>query len=332
MPEESTRVFHRCGIVIIGRNEGDRLRRCLNSVSGKTKPIVYVDSGSVDGSVLLAKDLGVEVLELDMSISFTAARARNAGFSLLRELIPGLPYVQFVDGDCEIVDGWLEEAWRFLDDHPEVAVVCGRRRERFPRASVYNLLCDMEWDTPIGEAKACGGDSMMRMNALGQVGAFNEDMIAGEEPELCVRLRKHGWKIWRLEREMTLHDAAITSFGQWWKRTFRSGFAFAEGAYLHGAPPERHWVTESRRALMWGLLIPLAVIAGLIVIGFPALLILLVYPIQVVRLAVRGNPYKKEFWARAFFLVLGRFPEAMGQVNFLLVRLTRQNKRLIEYK
>ena len=196
--------------------------------------------GSTDGSVLEARSLGVDVVELDARTPFTAARARNDGFERLCQVAPKLPYVQFVDGDCEVVAGWLDKAVAFLDLHRDVAVVCGRRRERYPARSIYNRLCDLEWDTPVGEAKACGGDALMRAEAFEKVDHFRADLIAGEEPELCLRLRQAGWRIWRLDYEMTLHDAAITRFSQWWSRTLRGGYAFANGAYLHSAAPERH--------------------------------------------------------------------------------------------
>jgi len=102
-------------------------------------------------------------------------------------------------------------------------VVCGCCRERFPDRSIFNMLCDIEWDTPVGEANACGGDAMMRADAFGQANGYRDDLIAGEEPEICVRLRAVGWKIWRLGEEMTLHDAVMTRFSQWWNRTKLSG-------------------------------------------------------------------------------------------------------------
>ena len=320
------------GVVVIGRNEGLRLERCLASLVGTAQQIVYVDSGSTDGSVRLAQRLGVEVVELDMTIPFTAARARNEGFACVQRLLPSVRYVQFVDGDCEVVAGWLARAQAFVDAQPEVAVVCGRRRERFPQHSIYNLMCDLEWDTPVGEAKACGGDALMRADAFAAVCGFRADLIAGEEPELCVRLRAKGWKVWRLADEMTLHDAAMTRFGQWWRRTLRGGYAFAEGAFLHGATPERHWRRESRRAWFWGLLIPLLTLITSLLIGWSGLLLLLVYPLQVVRLARRGDGVSGNNWLLAFFLVLGKFPEMLGQIKFLLNRFGAGKSALIEYK
>lgn len=320
------------GVVAIGRNEGERLRKCLESVAGQAARVVYVDSGSTDGSVAMARSMGSEVIELDMQTPFTAARARNEGFERLRQLAPDLRYVQFVDGDCEVVSGWLDVAAAFLDVHPEVAAVCGRRRERHPERSVYNLLCDIEWNTPVGEAKSCGGDVMMRVDALAAAGGYRSSLIAGEEPELCVRLRAAGWRVWRLDREMTLHDAAMMRFGQWWKRTLRSGHALAEGAFLHGAPPERHRVRESRSAWFWGLGWPLFAFVCTVLVGPFGLVAFALYPLQVVRLALRGDRSMRENWWRAVFLVIGKFPEMLGQMKFLFHRHLGGQSRLIEYK
>jgi hypothetical protein len=320
------------GVVVIGRNEGERLRKCLESVAEIADRVVYVDSGSTDRSVAMALGMGLEVVELDLSTPFTAARARNEGVNKLRKLAPGLAYVQFVDGDCEIIGGWLETAAAFLNGHDDVAMVCGRLRERYPEQSIYNLFCDIEWDTPVGASKACGGIAMMRVGAFGAAGGYRTDLIAGEEPELCVRLRAAGWRVWRLDAEMALHDAAMTRFGQWWKRTLRGGYAFAEGAHLHGAPPERHRVRESRSAWVWGLGVPVFTVSQVVWLGAWGLVVLLIYPAQIARLALHGTRSVRENWWRALFLVLGKFPEAMGQVKFFYNRLVGKTARLIEYK
>jgi glycosyltransferase involved in cell wall biosynthesis len=319
-------------VVIIGRNEGNRLLRCLQSLSTQVSQLVYVDSGSTDDSVNMARNMGAEVVALDMTTPFTAARARNAGFDRVKNLDSQIEYVMFVDGDCEVSSDWLDNAVDFLATHPDVAAVCGRRRELYPERSIYNLLCDIEWDTPIGETKACGGDVLMRADAFESVGGFRPDMIAGEEPELCVRLRSGGWKIWRLDRDMTLHDAAMTRFGQWWRRTVRAGYAFAEGVHLHGSPPERHFVRESRRALIWGMAIPLVAVALTFWLGAWGLAVLLVYLVQILRLAFFGSRSRKENRWRALFLVIGKFPESIGQLNYFYNRALGRTARLIEYK
>ena len=320
------------GIVVIGRNEGERLRDCLASISMATCPIVYVDSGSHDDSVALAKSFGAEVVELDPARPFSAARARNEGFAHLLEHSPGVRLVQFFDGDCEVVDGWIDAAVEFLGAHSDVAAVCGRRRERYPEKSIFNLLCDIEWNTPVGEAKAFGGDVMMRVDALLDSNGYRASLIAGEDTELGVRLRAAGWRIWRLDKEMTLHDAAITRFSQWWKRSKRTGYAIAEGASLHGTLPERFWIRESRSTRIWGLVIPLAALLASFWIGLWATVVLLVYPLQVQRLYLRGDGAPQNNYWHAVFLVLGKFPEMLGQAKFLAGRYSRIRPKLIEYK
>ena len=319
------------GVVVIGRNEGERLRRCLDSVLGSAAAIVYVDSGSTDGSVAMARGRGVAVVGLDMNQPFTAARARNAGLREMQVLAPALPHILFVDGDCEVAATWPRVALSFLRDHADVVAVCGRRRERHPERSIYNRLCDIEWAAPTGSVRACGGDVMMRTAALVVVGGYRDDLIAGEEPELCVRLRRAGWRIWRLPDEMTLHDAALLRFGQWWKRAQRGGHAYAEGAQLHGAAPERHGVRETRRAVVWGLLMP-AAIALLGLADARWLGLALLYPLQVLRLALRYGITSGLGWSRALFMVLARFAEASGVLKFHWNRLLRRRSALIEYK
>jgi len=321
----------RFGVVTIGRNEGERLKRCLQSVKAATA-VVYVDSGSTDGSSQWARDRGVDVIDLDMGLPFTAARARNAGFRRLQKIAPDLRYVQFVDGDCELIDDWPAQALAFMEAHQDVGAVCGRLRERHPDRSIYNWLCDREWDGPIGEIRACAGNVLTRASALEAVGGYREDVVAAEEDELCVRLRAAGWRIWRLDHKMALHDAEMTSFGQWWRRAMRGGYAFAQGAYLHGATPERHFVWESRRAWLWGVWLPLGCLVAGLTLGPWGWATWLVYPLQAIRQTVRSRGPLADRAVVAIFHVLARFPEGWGQIKFMRDRLSGRQARLIEYK
>lgn len=316
-------------IVTIGRNEGDRLVRALAALAAqRLSPVVYVDSSSTDGSVAEARKTGAHVIELDMSAPFTAARARNAGWRKALEIAPSIEFIQFLDGDCELVAGWIDAGLAAFAAEPDLAVVCGRRRERFPDASRWNRMIDREWNSPVGETIACGGDALMRRAAVETVNGYREDLIAGEEPEMCFRMREKGWKIRRIDAEMTLHDADMTAFGQWWKRAVRAGHAFAEGAFLHGKSPERFRVTEARRGLIWGAGIPLVTLLAALLITPWALLTLLVYPLQVLRLRFRQG----QSWDAAVFLMLAKFAEARGAFTFHHRRLKGRRKTLIEYK
>ena len=328
-------IVSQVGLVAIGRNEGKRLRQCLTSAVAQTSHIVYVDSGSTDDSITIAQSLGVDVVSLDLSTPFTAARARNAGFKRLLELVPDIDYVQFVDGDCELVQDWINQAVNILDNQLDMAVVCGRRRERYPEQSIYNTLCDIEWDTPIGESTACGGDALMRIIAFKQVNGFNPTLIAGEEPELCVRMRQHGWKIVRIDAEMTLHDAQMKKFSQWWKRFQRAGYAYAEGAWLHGRSLERHWVKESRSIWIWGLLIPMLSLSFMPYSNGLSLLLFSLYPLSTYKIYRCGRQRGFKRWNSVLYAascVIGKFPNFQGQIMFYWNHLMGKNKQIIEYR
>jgi GT2 family glycosyltransferase len=325
------------GVVAIGRNEGERLRCCLESVARRGLAVVYVDSGSTDGSVARARDMGADVVELDPSQPFTAARARNKGFERLRLIDPEISLVQFLDGDCELVEGWLERALDVFVAQFEVAAVCGRLRERFPQHSVYNQLANLEWDTPSGEIKACGGIAMIRAEAFQAVGGFNPMVIAAEDDELCLRIRQRGWKVIRIEAEMALHDMAMTRFQQWWKRSVRTGHAYAEGSSMYGRTSERHFVRQTRSAIFWGIATPTLGL-GLVWPTWGASLLVLAagylflyrrtkryYVIQ------RGWP-QADARLYAFWIVLAKFPQASGLARYWMGRLLGKRSPVIDYR
>ena len=318
-------------VVLIGRNEGERLASALRSIVGKVKRIVYVDSASTDGSIETARKAGAQIVQLDMAKPFTAARARNAGFAELLRQEPNLDLVQFVDGDCSLDEHWLETTSDFLAAHPEVALVCGRRRERFPERTIFNRMCDIEWDTPIGVTHQSGGDFLVRRKAFEEVGGFAEHMIAGEEPELCARLRYAGWKIWRLDAEMTVHDADIRQPQQWWRRAVRAGYAYASLAHAHGKGPDHHSMRSVKSALIWGAGLPLLIAGGALAYP-PVIAVAAVYPAQALRIGLRKRHLGAYAPVYGGFIVLGKFAEAIGIAKFARARLRGREHALIEYK
>jgi GT2 family glycosyltransferase len=324
------------GIVTIGRNEGERLRRCLRSMAGHDLPVVYVDSNSTDGSVELARSLGAEVVTLDMSLAFTAARARNAGFERLERIAPGVEYVQFVDGDCEVMAGWLDRARAVMDERPDVAVVFGRCRERHRDQTIYNRMADLEWDVPVGEVKACGGNAMILAEAFRRVGGYNPSIIAAEDDELCLRIRGQGWKVLRIDADMTLHDMAMTRFGQWWRRAVRCGHAYAEGAARYGHTAERHFVRQVGSAIFWGLLLPLVVIGlawpthGASLVLVAGYLVLFWRSEQYFRLGRGWRAADARLYAA--FCVLAKFPHVAGIAKYWSGRLRGKPVQIIEYR
>jgi GT2 family glycosyltransferase len=319
-------------VVVIGRNEGERLIRCLASLEPFQNRIVYVDSGSTDGSIDAARTVGAAIVQLDTTEGFTAARARNAGCWELLARFSDLSFVQFIDGDCELNPGWLPSALAFMQANEDVAVACGRRRERYPEASLYNRLCDLEWNTTVGLAAACGGDALMRVSAIATEGGFDGALMAGEEPELCARLRAAGWKIWRLDQEMTLHDAAMTRLGQWWLRSVRGGYGFAQVWFTTRKRIEPLYQRELARAAVWGGLLPsLTAVAALMtpIVVVPALSL---YVGQVARIAVRRGARRRDAWLYGVFAVLSKLPEFQGLLRYAFARRKRRHQSSIMYK
>lgn len=331
----------RLGLVIIGRNEGDRLARCLASTRGIPKR-VYVDSGSSDGSVALARREGVMVVELAVPPPFTAARARNVGLARLLTDDPNLEFVQMVDGDCELQSGWIATGLAALRAEPELALVFGRLTERFPDRSIYNALCDDEWNPPIGEASGCGGNALFRVDALRQVDFYNPLMIAGEDSELSMRLRKRGWRLRRIEAEMSLHDAAITRFAQWWNRTRRSGHAYGELAYLHPDARIPNWPRQVRSIVAWGGVMTGALLGTIILAltknrwwWIAVLLVFIPWPARMLQLAMRQRRRglsTRVARASGTLLMLGKLPQLLGLIGYYRNRLVGRASRLIEYK
>ncbi len=329
------------GLVVIGRNEGERLRLCLQSLP-KGAAGVYVDSGSTDGSPQMAAAYGLQVIELEIPPNFTAARARNVGIVTLLEMHPGLTFVQMIDGDCELAPDWMATAKAELLSDTQLAAVFGRRRERFPGASVYNMVCDDEWDVPLGEARSCGGDAMFRLDALASAKGYTDAMIAGEEPDLCLRMRGKGWRIRRVAAEMTLHDAAIYNYAQWWNRARRAGHAFAELLQRHRSHSDPNWLRQIVSMFSWsGVAVAacLAVSAGTLTKNAPTFAIGLgfwaLFSSQILRLTIRQRGNGMDFYHAfcwAILIMTGKFAQTKGALEYLFDIITQRNSAIIEYK
>jgi GT2 family glycosyltransferase len=298
--------------------------------------VVYVDSGSVDGSPAYAASLGCHVVELDPARPFSAARARNEGFARLMDSDPDVQFVQFLDGDCDLDEGWLGSGLAALTERADVGIVCGRVRELNPEATIYNKLCDLEWQQPAGEIRSSGGRFLIRTGAFKAVGGFRADVIAAEDDEFCIRVRALGWKILQLDAEMALHDMAMTHFKQWWRRSKRTGHAFAQVAALHGQGEERYFVPDIRRILVWTLALPvLAICLAPLTRGLSLLALLGAYTLQFARTYLRG---RKRGWITrdaliySYFTALFKFPALLGLIEYHWRHRRGDAFTIIEYR
>ncbi len=325
------------GFVVIGRNEGDRLKASLSAIQSlcPQSPAVYVDSGSSDDSVNFAQSIGVTVVELDMSIPFTAARARNAGFDKLIEQHPNLAFVQFMDGDCELVDGWMDAALAKLNEEENIAIVSGRRLEKFPEASIYNTLMDIEWNTPVGETMAVPGDMCVKVEAFKAIEGFREDIIAAEDDDLCLRARHAGFKIYRVDASMSKHDANIMHLSQWYKRSKRGGHGYANINHLHGNGPDKYFRRELVSVSLWGGAVPAAFIFLLFAHKGLAFILAVVYSLFIVKTVFKrwlNGDSEKVALAYGLLIYTGKIPEFFGIVQYWKNHLLSNKHQLIEYK
>ena len=319
------------GFVAIGRNEAERLESCIDALQRNGDRIVYVDSGSRDASIDIATSKGVAVAELSEDTPFTAARARNEGFERLLNEWPDTKFVMFIDGDCVLLDGFLSPAMKMLREKPGVGVVTGRCRERRPNATIYNRLCDMEWDGPTGEIQATGGIFLTRTATFRTSGGFNPSLIAGEEPEFCIRVRAAGESINRINEDMCFHDADMRRFGQWWRRAIRAGHSYAQVNSIHPGA----YKAERRRAWLWGAIIPLTIFVSAPITGGLSIILAILYGasfLKTRRDLIKTGAKPNHASTFAVFLVLSKFPNLFGLLDYHRKRLLRQPVKIIEYK
>ena len=323
-------------VVIIGRNEGARLGRCIESVLaahtlGQLCELIYVDSASSDGSAERATALGARVIHIKPG-QLCAAAARNAGWRAARG-----QFVLFLDGDTVLAPAFLGQALAAMA-RAQVGVVWGHRRELAPHQSVYVRVLDLDWVYAPGMTDFCGGDALVRRSLLDTLGGFDATLIAGEEPELCSRVRESGVQILHLDVPMTGHDLAIRSFRAYWARAFRAGHAYAEVARRCRHRPGRFWQRETHRNQLHGVLVA----------GMPIWLAaaLVVHPMLVLALGLAGvglltRSVLLSRWkcgdtgTRVLYALHSHFqqvPILAGQLGYWLDRIVRRRRSLIEYK
>ncbi len=324
-------------VVVIGRNEGPRLVRCLESVRSMDDPgggveVIYVDSASTDGSREAAHAMGARVVSVT-SPRPTAAMGRNAGWRTSTGR-----FVLFLDGDTILHPGFVEES--LPDFESDTAVVFGNRREIRPEASIYNRVLDLEWISPPGIADFCGGDALMRREALEAVQGYDETLIAGEEPQMCRRMRELGWKILHVDRPMTGHDLAMTRWSQYWRRGVRTGYAYAEVSERFRGTRLPFWEAEARHnrkhALAQAGLLALALLASIFWrTAWPVALLLVGFLLLSLRTAGKAAWKSPSLATRFLYGMHSHLQQAsiyVGQLEYWRDRRNGRTRGLIEYK
>ncbi len=326
------------GCVVIGRNEAARLSAAVTSVlayDGIT--VIYVDSGSTDDSVGIAAGLGVTTIELDPARPFTAARARNEGAAALLALNPAPALLMFLDGDCVLDRGFIGAAIAAMADEPCRAIVVGHLDESDPGNSAFKRLAALEWASEPGNISDfgnLGGIMLVRCTDFLAVGGFNPDIIAGEDSEFGVRMALAGRVITKIDAKMATHDVGITRFSQWWMRSVRAGHALAQRYVLHGHSPVRDCAREYRSTIVWGIALPVFILASLL----PSYGLSLVLGGAYIVLAGRMFRYYRrrggspaDAFLGAKFGLYSKFANGVGVIRYWINRARRQIN-IIDYK
>jgi glycosyltransferase involved in cell wall biosynthesis len=340
MPEnDRTMTLPALSIVVIGRNEGQRLVRCLQSIASihsvhEGIEVLYVDSASSDGSPEVAARLGAQTIVLNATHP-TAALGRNAGWKQA-----AAQFILFLDGDTILDPDFPARAFAAILADESVAAVWGHRREIHPENSIYNRILDLDWIYPPGPAEFCGGDVLMRRAALEAAGGYDGTLIAGEEPELCRRMRALGCQILHIDAPMTGHDLEMRRFRQYWKRALRAGHAYAEVSSRFRRSGDPFWQSERvgnfRRGGFWIFSFLAAGIASILLHSIlPAALWLVMLAVLSLRSAWKArwkSTSAPTLLAYGLHSQLQQVPICIGQLSYDLNPRKGQQKKLIEYK
>lgn len=320
-------------VVIIGRNEGKRLTKCIQSVrsadwDGHSYELIYVDSNSSDGSLRNAKELGAKVAKLD-DPSPSAGKARNLGWKMA-----AAPIVMFLDGDTQLHPNFVIKGLLALEDK-ELCAVFGRLKEVHPEKSIYIRVMDLDWVFPLGKTLFFGGNVLVRRCAIAAVDGFDPTLKAGEEPEMCARLRADGWNIEHIDVPMARHDLAITTFKAYWLRAYRSGIAYAEVAERMRLRGDPLWQHDAKRDFRHGLLFTVTPIV-MWVHPIVTLAVLMAAVTVLARTAKRCDwkaPGQTLLcWQYAAHVLFQKIPAFFGQLQWRRAQRRHAEIHMVEYK
>lgn len=247
--------------VVIGFNESATLPACFRSIQeaeleGLAVEIIYVDGGSTDTSIEIARSWKVDAC-LGGEKRRRAAENRNLGLRHARG-----EFVQFLDGDMQLEPGWIQAGLALLRQRPGTAVVWGYIREANP--GPYYRAMQLDWEFVEGPTRYCGGAALFRRGPLASLGGFPEDVAYGEEPYLCWRIRNELDKeVYHLHEPMVQHDLAYGGLRDYARRTVRCGETYAEIAARCLHTKERLWLREVVTSLGWASILVIAILAAI---------------------------------------------------------------------
>jgi len=233
-------------VIIVNWNTRDLLKLCLESIPAKTRRIFYeiivIDNASSDGSAEMVERDFPEVRLIKNKENRGFGRANNQGLSGAKG-----KYILFLNSDVAVNEGCLDELFDFMEKNPSVgASSCQLTfpdgslqhscrtfptfkvfflmllgfRQLFPRMKMFRDYLMLDWDHgDVREVDQIMGSFMLvRKDVLDGIGSFDERYwMYFEEVDLCLRMKKAGWKIVHYPYVSAIHFLSRSS-QQWEKR------------------------------------------------------------------------------------------------------------------
>jgi glycosyltransferase involved in cell wall biosynthesis len=232
---------YRVSVIIKALNEEKRIvaavESALAAVAAVGGEVVLADSCSTDATVALASRFPIRIVQL----ADTRERCCGVGPQLGYQHSVG-EFVYILDGDMEMLPGFLPAALAFMEAHPEAAGVGGRVVEM--NTSSLEYLARVE--RGLGHMQAGAVDrldmgGLYRRSAIEQTGYFSDrNLHSYEEFDLAVRLRAKGWALWRIAMDSVQHHGHDAPPYQLLLRRWRSGYICGLGEVLRGAVGQPH--------------------------------------------------------------------------------------------
>lgn len=219
----------RVSVVIKAFNEEKKISATIESALRAVRcvggEVILADSCSTDKTVELAMPYPIRIVQLVHASERCCGVGPQLGYQHSRG-----EFIYLLDGDMEMLEGFLEVALDFMHRHPDIAGVGGQLLELNTESLEYIARsAQPRAHMKTGFVDRLDGGGLYRRSAIEAAGYFSDrNLHSYEEFELAVRLRSLDWKLWRLPIEVVHHRG-------------------------HDAPPYDLLVRRWRTRYLWGL-------------------------------------------------------------------------------
>lgn len=219
------------------RNSSATLHEAVESIISQDFPhelmeVIFVDDGSEDNTLSIIKEY-VSRMDIDAKVFHTNWQGLGFARNIVVENARG-EYIIWVDGDMVLSREYVRRQAEFMEQHPNVGIAKGKyglnpganwiaTLEIFSRAA--GKMADFNYKTKT-RSKALGtGGSIYRINAIRQVGGFDENVKGyGEDWDAEYRIRAAGWLFYTMEAVFRDYERCGLTWKDLWRNYSRRGY------------------------------------------------------------------------------------------------------------